>query len=92
MKRKLLLCTLSAFFATMLTGCASTIHPMGDFVELHATPAGLDAWFEGTNGLMQSAKGNPHELDNHHKLMHDKENTKRTGLKLQFGGADHGSK
>lgn len=73
--------------ATILTGCAANMKPFGSsgYVDLHADEKGLRAWFDGTNGLIQSGKSDPHQLDNHHKLRGQQEITERHGITLKLG-------
>lgn len=81
-------CAFCAFAGSVLTGCASHVKPFGSrgYVDLHADREGLMAWFDGTNGLIQSGKADPHQLDNHHKLRGEQEKTERLGLTLKLGG------
>lgn len=85
--RKLVLCTLSAFFASILTGCATFMHPFGeDYLTLHGTPDAYETFFAGMDGLAQTAKGDPHTATNQARHLHDRQVTKREGLKIRLGG------
>jgi hypothetical protein len=56
------------------TGCASSIHPFNqDFLEMKGTPAAIEEFFTGMNGLSQTAKNNDvTQEDNHTKIQRDK--------------------
>lgn len=82
-----------ACFMTVMVGCASHVKPFGStgYVDLHADKEGLLAWFDGTNGLIQSGKADPHQLDNHHKLRGKQLDVEKHGLTVKFGKeASHG--
>ena len=85
MKYKLTLLSISALMATILTGCASSLHPFGeDHLTVTGTPAGFEEFFQGINGLSQTAKNdNVHEMDNHHALQ-----AKKLSIKLGKGGSN----
>lgn len=90
MKRKLWLLTLSSFFATLITGCATSVHPFGqDFLDMRGTPAAIEEFFTGINGISQTAKNDDvHTIDNHHALQREKVKVK--GLSFKLGReADH---
>ncbi len=85
--KRYVLAGILACFMTVMVGCASHIKPFGSegYVDLHADEKGLLAWFDGTNGLIQSGKGSPNELDNHHKLRGKQLDVEKHGLTLRFG-------
>lgn len=86
MKYKLTLLTTAAAMATILTGCASSLHPFGDdHLTVTGTPAGFEEFFQGINGISQTAK-NPDvsTADNHHMLQ-----SKKLSIKLGKGAASH---
>lgn len=77
---------MSVVLAALMTGCSSNMKPFGaeGYVDLHADAKGLQAWFDGTNGLLQSAKGKPNVMDNHHRLRAAEVDKEKTGLILKF--------
>lgn len=62
------------FPLAIATGCASSIHPFNqDFLDLRGTPAAIEEFFTGMNGLSQTAKNQDvTKEDNHTKIQRDK--------------------
>lgn len=91
MIRKLCTWSFIACSSSLLTGCASTFHPFGDdHLTITGTPAGFDSFWDGVDGVSQTAKGDVHTATNHARHQHDKELTKRAALTLKFGkGESH---
>lgn len=56
------------------SGCASSIHPFNqDFLDMRGTPAAIEEFFTGMNGLSQTAKNQDvTKEDNHTKIQRDK--------------------
>lgn len=89
MKQKMTLMLLSSIASTVLTGCASTFHPFGDdHLTITGTPAGFDSFWDGVDGVSQTAKGDVHTATNHARHQHDKELTKRAALTLSLGKSE----
>ena len=89
MRYKIVLCSIAACMATVLTGCASTLHPFGDdHLTITGTPKGFDSFFDGLDTIEQSAKADPHQATNAARHQHDKQLTERHGLTMRFGASN----
>lgn len=90
MLNKLCTWTFIACSSSILTGCASSMHPFGeDHLTITGTPGGFDSFFDGVDAVAQSAKGDPHTATNAARHKHDKELTKRAAFSVSLGGAKH---
>lgn len=74
------------------SGCASSIHPFNqDFLDMRGTPAAIEEFFTGINGLSQTAKATSvTELDNHHRYQAEKVRVK--GLQFSWNKKQEESK
>ena len=66
------------------TGCASSIHPFNqEFLDMRGTPAAIEEFFTGINGISQTAKNiDVTTEDNHTRLQRDKVRVK--GLQFSW--------
>lgn len=89
MKNKLVLCSLSAFMATMLTGCAGL---MGESmfssekgrILISADEAGMRAFSDMYAGAIIEGKGSPDTIGAHTQLRREQEVTTRQKFAVMY--------